>query len=87
MPEQATFSSDGKTWLHTEKGTRQDDFMIYTIKPDAASVFVAWGPPYTPSAATAFVRAMSEKSPHARGHGTVSLTRGSQRPHAACAGG
>jgi hypothetical protein len=65
MPEQATFSSDGKTWLHTEKGTRQDDLMIYTIKPDAASVFVAWGPPYTPSAATAFVRAMSQKSPHA----------------------
>ncbi|MGI8981279.1 MAG: M14-type cytosolic carboxypeptidase [Pirellulaceae bacterium] len=65
MPEQATFSLDGKTWLHTEKGTRQDDLMIYTIKPDAASVSVAWGPPYTPSAATAFVRAMSEKSPHA----------------------
>lgn len=66
MPEQATFSSDGKTWLHTEKGSRQDDQMIYTIKSEAASVFVAWGPPYTPSAATAFVRAMSEKSPHAK---------------------
>ncbi len=39
--------------------------MIYTIKPDAAAVHVAWGPPYTPSTATAFVRAMSEKSPHA----------------------
>jgi Zinc carboxypeptidase/Cytosolic carboxypeptidase N-terminal domain len=66
MPEQATFSSDGKTWFHTEKGTRHDDLMIYTIKPDAASFFVAWGPPYTPSAATAFVRAISEKSPHAQ---------------------
>jgi hypothetical protein len=65
MPAQATFSLDGKSWLHTEKGTRQDDFMVYTIKPDAASVFVAWGPPYTPSTAATFVRAMSEKSPHA----------------------
>lgn len=65
MPAQATFSLDGKSWLHTEKGTRQDDFMVYTIKPDAASVFVAWGPPYTPSTAAALVRSMSEKSPHA----------------------
>ncbi len=65
MPEQATYSHDGKTWLRTEKGTRQDEFMIYTLKPETTSFFVAWGPPYTPSAATAFVRAMSGKSPHA----------------------
>ena len=38
MPEQATFSIDGKTWLHTEKGTRKTISMIYTIKPEAASV-------------------------------------------------
>lgn len=28
MPNQATFSTDGKTWLHTEKGTKQDEWMI-----------------------------------------------------------
>ena len=66
MPEQATFSTDGKTWLHTEKGTKDGDVMIYTIQPDAASVSVAWGPPYTPGTATAFVREMSEQSPHAK---------------------
>ncbi len=66
MPEMATFSTDGKTWRHTEKGTKDGDVMIYTLKPGAASVFVAWGPPYTPSTATAFVQAMSEKSPHAK---------------------
>ena len=66
MPTQAAFSIDGETWLHTEKGTRQDEWMIYTLKPEAASVFVAWGPPYTPSTAPKFVRAMSEKSPHAK---------------------
>ena len=66
MPEMATFSTDGKTWLHSEKGTKEGDVMIYTIKPDATSVFVAWGPPYTPSTAAAFVRAMSKKSPHAK---------------------
>ena len=66
MPAQATFSNDGQTWLHTEKGKRQDEWMIYTLKPESASVFVAWGPPYTPSTAAKFVRAMSEKSPHAK---------------------
>jgi len=66
MPDQATFSTDGRTWLHTEKGERQDEGMIYTLKPRADSVWVAWGPPYTPTTAATFVRAMSERSPHAR---------------------
>ena len=66
MPVQATFSTDGESWLHTENGKRQDEWMIYTLKPTAKSVFVAWGPPYTPSTAAKFVRAMSEKSPHAK---------------------
>lgn len=66
MPAQATFSIDGKVWLHTEPGKRQDEWMIYTLQPEAASVFIAWGPPYTPSTAARFVREMSEKSPHAK---------------------
>ena len=36
MPAQATFSIDGETWLHTEKGQRQDEWMIYTLKPGCA---------------------------------------------------
>ena len=66
MPDHAAYSIDGETWLHTEKGQRQDEWMLYTLKPDAASVFVAWGPPYTPSTAAKFVRDMSQKSPHAK---------------------
>ena len=66
MPDQATFSTDGKTWQHTEKGVKEGDMMIYTLKPETASVFVAWGPPYTPSTAAAFVREMSGKSPSAK---------------------
>ncbi len=66
MPAQATFSIDGKAWLHTEKGTKDGELMSYTLKPEAASVFVAWGPPYTPSDAAKFVRAMSEKHPFAK---------------------
>lgn len=66
MPEQATFSTDGKTWLHTGKGTRQAGAILYTVQPDAASVFVAWGPPYTPATAAAFIRELSGKSTHAK---------------------
>ncbi|MFN0077007.1 MAG: M14-type cytosolic carboxypeptidase [Prosthecobacter sp.] len=66
MPEMATFSTDGKAWLHTEKGVKEGDVMTYTIKAETTSVLVAWGPPYTPSTAAAFVHAMNEKSPHAK---------------------
>jgi hypothetical protein len=66
MPAQATFSTDGKTWKHSEKGKRLEAWMIYTLNPDATSVFVAWGPPYTPGMAEKFIREMSEKSPHAK---------------------
>jgi hypothetical protein len=67
MPAQATFSTDGQTWQHTEKGERQGGWMTYAIKPDRTSMYVAWGPPYTPATAAAFVRAMSEISPCAKG--------------------
>ena len=66
MPAQATFSTDGKTWRHTDKGQLQDECMIYILKPETTSIFVAWGPPYTPGTATTFVREMADKSPHAK---------------------
>lgn len=65
MPKYATYSTDGKTWQHSEAGRRENEWMIYRIQPDAKSVFVAWGPPYTPATAIAFVRKMGEESPHA----------------------
>lgn len=66
MPEMATFSTDGKTWQHTEKGVKEGEVMTYTITAATTSVFVAWGPPYTPGTAAAFVKAMSEKSAFAK---------------------
>jgi hypothetical protein len=65
-PERATFSMAGKTWHHTDPGTLDKETMIYTLKPDSKSIFVAWGPPYTPATAAEFVRTMAEKSPHAK---------------------
>lgn len=65
MPKYATFSTDGKTWQQTDQGNRQDEWMVYLLKPKTKSVFVAWGPPYTPLAAITFVREISEQSAHA----------------------
>ncbi len=59
MPAQATYSTDGITWRHTEKGVHDKEEMIYTLKPDAPAVYVAWGPPYTPAIAAKFVREIS----------------------------
>ncbi|PAY19408.1 zinc carboxypeptidase [Rhodopirellula sp. SM50] len=65
MPAQATYSIDGETWQHTAPGERQGEWMIYKIKPNAASLYVAWGPPYTPKTAEKFVRGVGERSSHA----------------------
>jgi|JI10StandDraft_1071094.scaffolds.fasta_scaffold131188_3 hypothetical protein len=66
MPVQATYSTDGETWQHTEDGIKEGEWMVYRLKMDATSTFVAWGPPYTPTTATKFVNVMSAKSPHAK---------------------
>ncbi len=55
MPERAAYSEDGTTWLQTKPGQLRDGRMIYTLKTDASSLLVAWGPPYTPSQAAAMV--------------------------------
>ncbi len=65
MPKYATYSTDGKSWQHSEPGRRENEWMIYQIKADTKAVTVAWGPPYTPATAAAFVREMGEESPHA----------------------
>ena len=65
MPKYATFSTDGKTWQQTDQGSRQDEWMVYKLKPKTKSVFVAWGPPYTPRTASTFAHEISKQSGHA----------------------
>ncbi len=66
MPERAAWSIDGKTWQQTAPGQRQDGVMTYALETDAAAVFVAWGPPYTPAQAAAFVQRMAAMHPAAK---------------------
>jgi hypothetical protein len=44
---------------------RDQEVMLYTLEPDTASVYVAWGPPYTPATAAQFVHELSSKFPYA----------------------
>lgn len=48
MPKRAAYSLDGRTWQQTEPGTKGDGTMTYVLEPTAATLWVAWGPPYTP---------------------------------------
>ncbi|QDV26777.1 M14-type cytosolic carboxypeptidase [Aureliella helgolandensis] len=65
MPSQATYSTDGESWLHTSQGMRQGKWMVYKVKPNASSLYVAWGPPYTPQTAQKMVREIGNRSAHA----------------------
>lgn len=65
MPKRATWSEDGTRWLHTEEGHQDGDTIVYTLTPTGTSVSVAWGPPYTPSMARAFLEELSHDSPFA----------------------
>ena len=48
MPERATFSNDGATWQHTQPGALEKGRMRYGIVGTGTSIWVAWGPPFTP---------------------------------------
>ncbi|QDU38511.1 Zinc carboxypeptidase [Maioricimonas rarisocia] len=65
MPARATWSDDGEIWHQTDKGERDGDWMVYTVRAKGESVYVAWGPPFTPATARTLVDRLSEASPHA----------------------
>ena len=65
-PSQATWSTDGKTWMRTAPGERQDLNMVYRIETTSSTVWIAWGPPFTPSNATTFVETIARQHTFAK---------------------
>lgn len=59
-PVRAAVSSDGKTWAHTEPGTKRPDGFTWRVKADAPTVWLAWGPPFTPGDSAALVKQLAE---------------------------
>ncbi len=52
-------SFDGVTWTQGEPGTPEDDSIVYRITATQSSVWVAWGPPFTPKDAIALVKRLA----------------------------
>lgn len=61
MPRRAAWSADGIVWQQTPPGDRQGPWMVYQIPSGAKTIFVAWGPPFTPSMASDFVQEIARQ--------------------------
>jgi hypothetical protein len=66
MPARATFSTDGKTWLHTPPGKRDEARILYEITGTGGPLWVAWGPPFTPRDTDALLTETEKKLPAAK---------------------
>lgn len=59
-PKRATFSIDGgKTWQHSDDGTRDGKRIRYSLTFDTETALVAWGPPFVPADARALVEKLA----------------------------
>ncbi len=65
-PVRAAVSFDGKTWLHTDPGAKRADGFTWRAKADTPSVWLAWGPPFTPRDSAALVKRLAEAHPFAK---------------------
>ncbi len=63
-PDRATLSVDGgKTWRHSEPGTREGKRIRYRLQPATETALVAWGPPFVPADADALTRKLADSRP------------------------
>lgn len=59
-PARAAVSSDRQHWTQTSAGQKQENRMVYRIKSRSASLWIAWGPPFTPVDAQTFITKMTK---------------------------
>lgn len=59
-PDKATYSIDGKNWKHSISGIKEGSCMRYKIESDSSTLWISWGPPFTPSDADAFIQQLSQ---------------------------
>lgn len=79
-PDQATYSIDHKTWLHTEPGKRDGKRIVYRQKIDAKEAWFAWGPPYVPEDAKRAVEAAAARTKGAEVFNLCQTRRGRETP-------
>ena len=67
QPHQAWISAGGMTWKPSAKGTLSaDKVMSYTIRAEAATMSLAWGPPFVPSDAEKLLHDIATKLPESK---------------------
>ena len=60
-PNQAAYSMDGKTWKHSEAGKREGNCMRYQLDASSSTLWIAWGPPFTPSDMSDLSQSLTKK--------------------------
>jgi hypothetical protein len=66
LPARAAISANGKSWAQTDAGERRGNIATYRIEGSANTVWLAWGPPFTPGDTTAWIEATAGKHPFAK---------------------
>ena len=67
MPRRATMSTDGKTWRHTDLGQVKQGHAIYSVPVEAESMWLAWGPPFTPKDSAELIKELTSRGSWAEG--------------------
>jgi hypothetical protein len=60
-PNQAAYSTDGKSWKHSRTGIKEGSCIRYIIDPGSSTLWIAWGPPFNLSDATVFIQHLTKK--------------------------
>ncbi len=66
FPERATFSTNGTRWAHTPPGERRGNTAVYRMTAGSGTIWLAWGPPFTPKDAETFVERTAQTHPFAK---------------------
>jgi hypothetical protein len=79
-PAQAAISLDGKRWEQTAEGQKINNKMVYQVQPGAGTLWLAWGPPFTPADALDFVNRISQNFSFAKAFTLGQSLEGRQVP-------
>jgi hypothetical protein len=66
-PNRASYSTDGKVWMHTAPGRRSGDRIAYEIAGTGDAIWIAWGPPFVPSSTEQLINDAEKSMREAKG--------------------
>ncbi len=66
MPDRAALSTDRITWITSSPGTRTTDMIRYEVVPPGDSLWIAWGPMFTPQDTDRLLADLVKQIPNSR---------------------